>query len=44
MSSLEFDPEGFARAVDEVMQDRADQLQAVYDRFFRRGEARALKT
>ena len=43
MSSIEFDPEAFARAVDEVMQDRADQLQAVYDRVLKEGQGKSLE-
>ena len=43
MSSIEFDPKAFARAVDQVMQDQGDQLQAVYDRVLQEGEGKSLQ-
>jgi hypothetical protein len=42
MSGIKFDPEGFAQAIDDVMQSRADQLQAVYDRVLEAGEGKTL--
>jgi len=42
MSSIRFDSEALVRAVDEVMEDRADQLQAVYDRVLQKGQGKSL--
>jgi len=43
MASIEFDPQALARAIDGVMQDRADQLQAVYDLVLQSGQGESLE-